>query len=204
MQKTILLGVVLALAAGLFAADDKPQRTEAQRKAMASIQQLGGLVMELAQNDSRLEVSYQQAGGKFSDDYLVPLKDLKDIVHLNLGGKDVTDAGLSHLKGLTTLTRLHLEKTKITDKGLEDLKGLVNLEYLNLYGTAITDAGLINLEGLKKLKSLYLWQTKVTDAGVARLKKALPRAEIVRGFEEDKPKVEKKPPEKKPAGKKTK
>jgi hypothetical protein len=193
MHKTVPLGILLVLATALFAADaaDKPQRTDAEQKAMARIQQLGGLVLELAQNDSRLEVSYQQASGKFSDDYLVPLKDLKDLVHLNLAGKEVTDPGLAHLKGLTTLTRLHLEKTKITDKGLDNLKGLVNLEYLNLYGTAVSDVGLVNLEGMKKLKNLYLWQTKVTDAGVAKLKKALPQVDVVRGFDDDKPKVDK-------------
>ena len=52
---------------------------------------------------------------------------------------------------------------------------------------------------MKKLKNLYLWQTKVTDAGVARLKKALPQVEIVRGLEL--PKEEKKPEVKKDAAK---
>src|SRR5262249_21367804 len=159
---------------------------------IAKVRQLGGLAMELAQNDPRLEVSYLQTDGKFSDDYLTPLKDLKDVVHLNLRGQPVTDAQLVHLKDLTTLTRLHLEKTKITDKGLEQLKGLVDLEYLNLYGTEITDAGLAHLEGMKKLKDLYLWQTKVTDAGVEKLKKALPQVQIVRGLDLEKPKEEKK------------
>jgi hypothetical protein len=197
MRKILALGAVGLLLAGLLPvqADDKPQRSEAEQKAMAKIQQLGGLVMELAQNDSHLEVSYQQSDVKFSAEHLIPLKDLKDLVHLNLRGLDVTDANLDHLKDLVSLTRLHLEKTKITDKGLEKLKKLVNLEYLNVYGTDITDAGLVHLEGMKKLKDLYVWQTKVTDAGVAKLKKALPRLEIVRGFDEEKPKKEEKKPE---------
>src|SRR5579885_1091410 len=191
-RRLIPAGVLALLAAGLYfaQAQDKVKRSDAELKAMAKIRQHGGLVLELAQNDPRLEVSYLQKEGKFSDDYLTPLKDLKEVVHLNLRGQDVTDAHLTHLKGLTSLTRLHLEKTKVTDKGLENLKGLTNLEYLNLYGTDITDAGLVNLEGMKKLKHLYLWQTKVTDAGVARLKKALPQVEIVRGLDLEKPKEE--------------
>jgi hypothetical protein len=181
---------------------EKLQRTETEVKALAKIRQLGGLAMELAQNDPHLDVSYLQKEGKFSEEYLVPLKDLKGLVHLNLRGQDVTDAHLVYLKDLVTLTRLHLEKTKITDTGMENLKGLVNLEYLNLYGTEITDASLVHLEGMKKLKSLFLWQTKVTDEGVATLKQALPQVEIVRGLDLDKPREEKKPETKKEEPKK--
>jgi hypothetical protein len=197
MFSLLLLGILAA------SAQDKAVRSDAERNALAKIQQLGGLALELAQNDPRLEVSYQQRDGKFTEECLLPLKDLKGLVHLNLRGQEVTDAQLVHLRGLVSLERLHLERTRITDKGLENLKGLVNLEYLNLYGTEISDAGLVNLEGMKKLKSLYLWQTKVSDAGVARLKKALPQVEIVRGLDLEK-KEEKKPEPKKVETKKKK
>jgi hypothetical protein len=209
----IVAGVTLLVAAGLVAGQGPGKLTDAEQKAVAKIRQLGGHAMELAQNDPHLEVSYPQSGITFTEEYLLPLKDLKPhLVHLNLRGLPVTDAQLVHLQDLTGLTRLHLEKTKITDKGLEHLKGLVNLEYLNLYGTDVTDAGLANLEGMKKLAQLYLWQTKVTDAGVAKLKQALPKVDVNRGFElppppkeekkPDKPKAEKKPEEKKPEAKK--
>jgi hypothetical protein len=193
MRRLMTLAALAALLAASPAlrADDPPKLSEGEQKAMAKIRQLGGLAMELAQNDSHVEVSYQQREGKFTDENLLPLKELKSLVHLNLRGQEVTDAHLVHLKDLTGLTRLHLEKTKVTDKGLENLKGLVNLEYLNLYGTEVTDAGLENLAGMKKLKSLYLWQTKVTDSGVEKLKKELPQVEIVRGFDLDKPKEDK-------------
>jgi len=160
-------------------------QTEAGKKALTKIRQLGGLALELAQNDQHLEVSYIQNDGKLTDEHLVVLKDLKGLVHLDLRGQPVTDAHLVHLKPLTELTHLHLENTKITDKGLENLKDLVNLEYLNLYGTAVSDAGLANLEGLKKLKHLYLWQTKVTEAGAARLKKAIPGVDINLGIKDE-------------------
>jgi Leucine-rich repeat (LRR) protein len=203
--------VVLAVAGAAVAQDKPPQRTDAEKQAVAKLQKLNVIVLDIAQNDPHLDVSYLQKDAKFSDDYLTPLKDLKgSLVQLNLRGQDVTDAHLAHLKDLTNLTRLHLENTKITDKGLEQLKGLTNLEYLNLYGDNITDAGLVHLEGMKKLKNLYLWQTKVTDAGAAKLQKALPKCDINRGLEAekppekpkeekkpDKPKEEKKPDEKK-------
>src|SRR6516225_9248882 len=164
MHKFIPLSALfICLAVTQALSQEKVEQTEAGKKAIARIRQLGGQVMELAQNDQRLEVSYQQATGPLTDEHLGLLKDLKGLVHLNLRGQPVTDAQLAQLKPLTSLTRLHLEKTKITDPGLENLKGLVNLEYLNVYGTEVTDAGLAQLEGLKKLKNLYLWQTKVND-----------------------------------------
>jgi Leucine-rich repeat (LRR) protein len=198
----LLALLVLPLVISSVAAEDPPKRSEAEEKALARIRELGGLALELAQNDPSLEVSYHLTRDKITDEHLILLSQLKSLVHLNLRGKEVTDAQLAYLEGLTTLTRLHLEKTKITDKGLEHLKGLTNLEYLNLYGTDITDKGLEHLAGLKKLKKLYLWQTKVSDAGVAKLQKALPDLDINRGIELAKP--EEKKPEAKPKEKKDK
>ncbi|HTU92802.1 MAG TPA: hypothetical protein VMF69_22160 [Gemmataceae bacterium] len=207
MYKFTSIALLFALTVGL-AADQTPApvaQTDAGKQSLAKIRQFGGLALELAQNDPHLEVSYIQNDGKFSDEHLAVLKDLKGLVHLDLRGQPVTDAQTAHLKPLTELTHLHLEKTKITDKGLENLKGLVNLEYLNLYSTAVSDAGLTNLEGMKKLKHLYVWQTKVTDAGAAKLKKAIPGVDINLGFKEEPivAKKEEKKPENKIAVKKT-
>jgi hypothetical protein len=201
MYKIASLALLLGMVLGVTAADEPAAvvQTEAGKKSLAKIRQFGGLALELAQSDQHLEVSYLQTDGKFTDEHLVVLKDLKGLVHLNLRGQPVTDAQLAHLKPLTELTELHLEKTKITDQGLENLKGLVNLEYLNLYGTAVSDAGLVNLEGMKKLKHLYVWQTKVTEAGAAKLKKAIPEVDVNLGFKEE---PETKKEEKKPEPKK--
>ena len=187
-------------------ANEKKEPTEAEKAAIAQIRKSGGQVMELAQNDSRLDVAFHLADGKITDESLVPLKSLPQLAQLNLRGREITDAGLVNVKDSKGLLRLHLEKTKITDAGLEQLKGLENLEYLNLYGTEVTDAGLKHLEGLKKLRKLYLWQTKVTDAGVAAIKAAIPGLDVIRGVEPAKPveekKEEKKEEEKKPEEKK--
>lgn len=198
-MRTILALAVLAGLASVGLAQDKAKHSEAEQKAMAQVRQLGGLAMDLAQNDSHVEISYPQSSdGKFTDKYLEPLKDLKGtLVHLNLRGQPVTDDQLAHLAGLTSLTELHLERTQITDKGLSHLKGLVNLEYLNLYGTNVSDAGLANLEGLKKLKHLYLWQTKATQAGADKLKKAVPQLDVNLGIDLSKPPETKKPEPKK-------
>ncbi len=187
MRKIVSTALISALMIGLAAAQTPAPvaQTEAGKKALAKIRQLGGLALELAQNDQHLEVSYIQNDGKLTDEHLALLKDLKGLVHLDLRGQPVTDAQLIHLKPLTELTRLHLENTKITDNGLENLKGLVNLEYLNLYGTNVSDAGLANLEGMKKLKHLYVWQTKVTEAGATKLKNTIPGLDVNLGFKEE-------------------
>ncbi|MEK6258913.1 MAG: hypothetical protein AABP62_09890 [Planctomycetota bacterium] len=195
-------GLMWSAFVGLSSAQEaKPVPTDTEKAAMAEVRKAGGQVMELAQNDARLDVAFHLADGKIEDAQLAPLKNLPKLAQLNVRGKEITDAGLVHLKDAKGLLRLHLEKTKVTDAGLEQLKGLENLEYLNLYGTVVTDAGLKHLEGLKKLKRLYLWQTPVTDAGVAALKTALPEIQIIRGVEPPKP-AEAKPEEKKPEEKK--
>lgn len=193
--------VMMGVARGSAGAQDKPMPTDAEKAAMAEIRKSGGQVMELAQNDARLDVAFHLADGKIEDAQLVPLLHLPKLAQLNVRGKDITDAGLVNIKGSKGLIKLHLEKTKVTDGGLELLKELENLEYLNLYGTAVTDAGLKHLEGLKKLRRLYLWQTQVTDAGVAGLKAAIPELVIVRGVEPAKP-AEAKPAEPKAEEKK--
>jgi hypothetical protein len=182
---------ILAARPGLSQDTTKLEHTDAEKQAMQKVEALGGHVMELAQNDKHLEVTYHLTDGDVTDEDLAPLANMPLLVHVNLRGTKVTDAGLKNLAGCKSLRKLHLEKTSITDAGLEHLKGLENLEYLNLYGTNVTDAGLKHLEPLKKLRKLYLWETKVTDAGVENLKKALPEVTVIRGLSLAEPMPEK-------------
>ena len=165
--------------------------------AAAAIKELGGSVRSMAINSKDLEVEFHLGGRELTDQGLLHLAALKDVVSLNLKATRITDAGLVHLKDLKKLRRLHLEQTVVGDEGILHLKGLANLEYLNLYGTKVTDKSLEHLTGLKKLDQLYLWQTDVTDEGVAQLAKALPKLTIVRGVDLSKlpPITPAKPPE---------
>jgi hypothetical protein len=157
--------------------------SQAETDAIASIQEKGGLVLEVAQNDPSLDVAFHLASKPAEDGDLAPLEQLTNVVNLNLRKAAITDAGMAHLKGLKTLQRLHLEKTAITDAGLEHLQDLTSLVYLNLYETAVSDAGLQHLKGLSKLRKLFVWKTKVTQAGVDGLRKSLPELEVVLGQE---------------------
>ena len=172
-------------------------RSAGELKAIESLRKMGALVLEVAQNDNHLDISYLQPDDKFGDAQLTPLKDLKGIVHLNLRNQPVTDALLVHIKSIDSLIQLHLEKTKVTDKGLAELKGLKNLEYLNIYGTEVTDAGIAQLAELKKLKKVFLWQTKATKAGAASLAKAIPGLDVNMGYDDIKlPEPKKEEPKK--------
>jgi len=55
------------------------------------------------------------------------------------------------------------------------------LRYLDLNGTPVTNAGLVHLKGLTNLKQLDLRNTKATRTDGAKLKKFLPKCNIIRG-----------------------
>jgi len=102
-------------------------------------------------------------------------------VVVGLTGYAVDDATLAaaHLDRLPDLRSLDLSDSRVTDAGLAGLAALTGLEELVLIGDiGITDAGLAHLRGLARLRKLDLRSTRVTPAGVARLRRALPHAEI--------------------------
>jgi citrate synthase len=61
---------------------EKPQRSAAEKEAIAKLTKLNVIVLDIAQNDPHLDVSYLQKDAKFSDDFLTPLKDLKGSLEL--------------------------------------------------------------------------------------------------------------------------
>lgn len=181
----LMFSMLFTLAASTFSfAEDKPKEapkpTQAELDAIAAVKKAGGSVLQVAQNDHRLDIAFHLADGKIDDAKIASVKGLGNIIYsLNLRGTEVTDKGLENVKELKSLVRLHLERTKITDAGLANLAGLENLEYLNLYGTEVTDAGLQSLAGLKNLKKLYVWQTKITEEGQAKFKAAAAKVTLV-------------------------
>ena len=177
------IGLAIVLLSASVSALGETERSQAEKDAIVSIQEKGGLVLEVAQNDPSLDVAFHLASKPAEDGDLAPLQQLTNVVNLNLRKAAITDAGLVHLKGLKTLQRLHLEKTAVTDAGLENLTDLTNLVYLNLYETAVSDAGLQHLKGLSKLRKLFVWKTEVTPAGVEALRQSLPELEVVLGQE---------------------
>jgi mono/diheme cytochrome c family protein len=180
----------------------------AELKAIAKLDTMGISVRPIAQKLNWHEANLRGYTNS-ADTALAQLKDVTTLMELNLSGTKFSDAAAADLKPLVNLTRLHLEHTSIKDAGLANAKDLVHLTYLNLFDTGITDAGLENLTGLTNLHNLHLFETKVTDAGVAKLQKALPHCNIVRGVDlpplaKNETKADDSKADKKPAKKKKK
>ena len=182
---------IMAFVAGLAASAFALQA--ADPAVIDAIKNAGGLVLPYPGKGESWEIEFHLRGRELTDEGLVHVAKLKEVVSLNLRDTKITSAGLAHLKGLTKLRRLHLERTQVGDEGIGNLAGLSNLEYLNLYGTKITDKSLDQIAALKNLKQLYVWQTEVTDAGVEKLTKALPGLKVVRGVDLSKVIAVKKP-----------
>ncbi len=161
-----------------------PKASAAELKAVVELASRGINAREIALNIRWREATFRLSGAtNFDARTFVLLKDIANLLELDLSGVKLADADLVNIAGLVHLDRLRLEHTPVTDAGLAHLKRLTNLTYLNLFDTGITDSGLEHLKGLTNLKSLFLFQTKVTDKGVAALQQALPKLYINRGYE---------------------
>lgn len=83
------------------------------------------------------------------------LKNLPNLVHLDLSTWRISDDDLEHLRHLPYLRTLYLEDiSPITNKGAEILTSMRNLQSLNVKGTSITSEGLYRLATLPRLRCL--------------------------------------------------
>jgi hypothetical protein len=75
---------------------------------------------------------------------------------------------------------VHLNGPALDDSTLEHLRELPHVEVLSIKSPRVTDAGLVHLESLQNLRDLNLVDTQVTEEGVARLRRALPRLQLIK------------------------
>ena len=153
---------------------------EGDVKAVDALKDLDLRVEPLRAGSALLMVEAPPAARTFDDKDLATLEPLAtQIAWLNLGGTQVTDAGLVRLlPRLVNLWKLSLDRTSITDRALAPLEKLTRLESVNVYGTAVTDAGLKPLEKLTRLRSVYAWQTQVTPQGAEALQTSLKKVRV--------------------------
>ncbi len=151
--------------------------------AIAALQALKLRVEPLRADSALLLVQAPPAARVFSDPDLKHIEALApQVAWLDLGGTQVTDAGLTRtLPKLENLWRLSLDRTAITDASLTAVGGLQRLESVNVYGTRVSDAGLKSLEGLPRLRAVYAWQTQVTAQGAEALQSARARVRVNTG-----------------------
>jgi hypothetical protein len=149
-------------------------------RAIAALTALKLRVEPLRADSSLLMVQAPPAARALDDTGLKALEPLAaQIAWLDLGGTQITDAGLTQLlPKLTNLWRVSLDRTAITDRALLPLEKLSRLEAINLYATQVTDAGLKPLEKLPRLRSVYAWQTQVTPQGAEALQTAAKKVHV--------------------------
>ncbi len=93
----MLVGLLL-VASNAVAEDQIVKLSDAEKKAIAAIKKLGGIVTFAERNPG------------------------KPVIGVYLDCTKVTDAGLVHLKGMTNLRRLNLIYTNVTDAGVKKLQ----------------------------------------------------------------------------------
>lgn len=81
------------------------------------------------------------------------LKNLPDLIHLDMTGWRISHEHLIPLRQLRHLRTLYLEENKkLTDAAVDILISLPNLQSLNVKQTAITDDGLMRLAKIRRLR----------------------------------------------------
>lgn len=161
-----------------------PEVAAASADAMKPLQDLGVLVLPLAQNTNLLHVESVSVAKDIGDEQIAHLKPLApQLAWLYLNKTKVTDAGMEHLAGLKQLRRLHLANTAITSAGVKHLEGLENLETLNIYGTKVTDDVLDSLTKLPKLKKVFLYDTGVSSRTAFRFLNKNPKLDLNLGWD---------------------
>ncbi|WP_406694523.1 hypothetical protein V5E97_25965 [Singulisphaera sp. Ch08] len=130
---------------------------------------------------------------RIEDRDLAVVVGLPKLNNLQIGAREITEAGLARLAESRSLTclgltdtsitdlrplspRLHaistlwMENSHLTDAGLAPLPRGIRLTDLTIAGSKMTDAGLDHLASLTSLWRLRLDRSAITDAGLARLK----------------------------------
>jgi hypothetical protein len=94
---------------------------------------------------------------------------LKRLQVLVLGETNLTDVGLQSLARLHELHRLNLPRVEAGTTGLAAVAALPELQLLRIGGPNVTDDALKSLTPAKSLRSLILCRAPITDAGLPAL-----------------------------------
>ena len=190
---------------GLAVDEQRLQRANKQRDAVAAIKKSGGVVIydymvtmardcdsiPIAMRDREPEVPASQLK-QFGRDYFADVEDvyvfddatmqhvgkLPTLLGLELRGPKISDAALEYLRDVPSLKGLTLEQAHITDKGLRHLESLTQLRVLTLKSVRVSDAGLTHLKGLTDLCMLHTEDTKITGTGLETLSR-LPKLDTL-------------------------
>ena len=101
--KCVLLAAMMLVPGSLLTAQEEEEGvtikySDADKAAVEKIRDAGAAILEVAQNDNRLNVAFHLGSGEIGDEQVATVKDLGFIVSLNLRGTKVTDAGVADLQ----------------------------------------------------------------------------------------------------------
>lgn len=167
MNQTTLNAIVLSAALCLSmsssdlrgqtraASEAKPTFTAAQKEALTTLYEHGGILIQLDE---------QRPGQP------VVMIDFADFA----GHPEFQNEWLKHLLLFPEITSVRLSGTKLTDDAITQLTTLPKLTDIALKDTLLTDVGLAQIANFKQLKTLDVRGTQVSPEGVAELRKKLP------------------------------
>ncbi len=134
---------------------------EIAKDTISALKKKGLHVEPLSENSNFIKVSCINKPS-FSDrdfNLLLPIKD--QIVSLDLGDTQISDAIFEKLGSLPHLTFLKLDNSDITGKNIESLEQLEYLKSINLVGTNFQETHLSKLKKFKTLQTVYLYNTPI-------------------------------------------
>jgi hypothetical protein len=131
----------------------------ASRDAIKSVKQQGIHVQQISKSSNFLSVSCINKPDFQDKDFQELTSIGKQIVVLDLGDTQVTDAIFKNLATLPFLTVLKIDNTGITGQHIGELKELQYLKVLNMAGTRFQNEYLDQLTTFKELRSVYLFNT---------------------------------------------
>jgi hypothetical protein len=129
-RRTILFGVV---------AGGRTSGAEALKR----IAQLGGTVRDFAWNKGETRYEVDLSDSNVSDDDLLLIASLDEIVSLKLSSTKITDKGIAHLADHPNLSDVVLSGTEVTNGVLTPLSSLRRLSRVSVDQTAVTREALV-------------------------------------------------------------
>lgn len=132
---------------------------------LAALKRKGFHIEPIAKNNNLIRVSCINMPS-FDDtdmDLLRPVS--QQVVYLDLGGTQVTDALFGKLGAMPHLTVLKLDNTAITGQDMEHLQALEYLHTINLTNTQLKEEHLPLALALPALKKIYLFNTPIERSG---------------------------------------
>jgi hypothetical protein len=114
-----------------------------------------------------------------SDDDYTRISAISSLQMLSLKKTPITTKSVLSLQSLPRLESLGITESDLGDESSRALAGLENLRHLDLHGTRISNASVSYISNLKRLETLDIKKTNITPRGYLRLRRLLPKCEIV-------------------------